>query len=198
MKRFALVLAAILLAFSGFAQKKAKFTEEDAKQFYRTIEGDYSLLNQKDSLVAMVHFTPIWQTPDNRFQWMYLEASRGQDVVLQKILEINPKSEKVFNVVMYDLKNPEQFVGKWGNRNFFDGFNKTILKDKSKLSFVKTSDFSYQMNGFKRISALKGCFPQGDLLHFKFVQQDERFYIKRMPNRTNQIKGYQGLKELTD
>lgn len=198
MKRFALVLAAILLAFSGFAQKNAKFTEEDAKQFYRTIEGDYSLLNQKDSLVATVHFTPIWQTSGNRFQWLYLEASRGQDVVLQKILEIKPKSEKVFNVVMYDLKNPEQFVGKWGNRNFFDGFNASILKDKTKLSFVKTSDFSYQMNGFKRISALKECFPQGDLLHLKFVQQDERFYIKRMPNRTNRIIGYQGLKELTD
>ena len=99
---------------------------------------------------------------------------------------------------MYDLKNPEQFVGKWGNRNFFDGFNASILKDKTKLSFVKTSDFSYQMNGFKRISALKECFPQGDLLHLKFVQQDERFYIKRMPNRTNRIIGYQGLKELTD
>lgn len=198
MKRFALVLAAIFLAFSGFAQKNAKFTEEDAKQFYRTIEGDYSLLNQKDSLVATVHFTPIWQTSGNRFQWLYLEASRGQDVVLQKILEIKPKSEKVFNVVMYDLKNPEQFVGKWGNRNFFDGFNASILKDKTKLSFVKTSDFSYQMNGFKRISALKECFPQGDLLHLKFVQQDERFYIKRMPNRTNRIIGYQGLKELTD
>ena len=198
MKRFALVLAAILLAFSGFAQKNAKFTEEDAKQFYRTIEGDYSLLNQKDSLVATVHFTPIWQTSGNRFQWLYLEASRGQDVVLQKILEIKPKSEKVFNVVMYDLKNPEQFVGKWGNRNFFDGFNASILKDKTKLSFVKTSDFSYQMNGFKRISALKECFPQGDLLHLKFVQQDERFYIKRMPTRTNRIIGYQGLKELTD
>jgi hypothetical protein len=53
------------------------------------------------------------------------------------------------------------------------------------------------MNGFKRIRDLK-CFPKGDLLHFKFVQQDERFYIKRMPERTNRILGYQGLWELTD
>ena len=55
MKRFALVLAAILLAFSGFSQEKAKFTEDDAKQFYRTLEGDYSLINEKDSIVATVH-----------------------------------------------------------------------------------------------------------------------------------------------
>ena len=89
MKRFALVLAAILLAFNGFAQKQPKFTEEDVKQFYRTIEGDYSLLNDKDSVVAMVHFTPIWETPENRFQWLYVEAIQGKEVVLQKVLEIN-------------------------------------------------------------------------------------------------------------
>ena len=186
------------MVFSGFAQKKAKFTEEDAKQFYRTIEGDYSLLNEKDSLVATVHFTPIWETPDNRFQWLYVEAVRDKEVVLQKVLEICPKDDKIFRVIMYDLKNPEQFVGKWGNRNFFDGFTTSILGGKTKLTFMKTSDFSYQMNGFKRIKALKNCFPTGDLLHFKFVQQDERFYIKRIPTNTNNIRGYQGLKELTD
>ena len=197
MKRFALILAAILLAFNGFAQKQPKFTEEDVKQFYRTIEGDYSLVNDKDSVVATVHFTPIWETPENRFQWFYLEASRGKEVVLQKVLEISAKDDKVFRVIMYDLKNPEKFVGKWGNRNFFDGVSKSILSGKTKLTFVKTSDFSYQMNGFKRIRELK-CFPKGDLLHFKFVQQDERFYIKRMPTRTNRILGYQGLRALTD
>jgi hypothetical protein len=98
---------------------------------------------------------------------------------------------------MYNLKNPEKFAGKWGNRNFFDGSTKNILSGKTKLTFVKTTDFSYQLNGFKSIRDLK-CFPKGDLLHFKFVQQDERFYIKRMPVRTNRILGYQGLKELTD
>jgi len=198
MKKVVLVLAAIFLAFSGFAQKTAKFTEEDAKQFYRTLQGDYSLVNEKDSIVAMVHITPIWESAGNRFQWLYIEISREKDVVLQKVLEVQPKNDKVFRVIMHDLKSPEQFVGKWGNRNFFDGFNTSILKGKTKLTFVKTSDFSYQMNGFKRIAALKTCFPKGDLLHFKFVQQDERFYIKRMPAKTNRIRGYQGLKELTD
>ena len=197
MKRFALILAAILLAFNSFAQKQPKFTEEHVKQFYRTIEGDYSLVNDKDSVVATVHFTPIWETPENRFQWLYLEATQGKEVVLQKVLEISAKDDKVFRVIMYDLKNPEKFVGKWGNRNFFDGVSNSILSGKTKLTFVKTSDFSYQMNGFKRIRELK-CFPKGDLLHFKFVQQDERFYIKRMPTRTNRILGYQGLRALTD
>ena len=197
MKRFAFILVAIVLTLNGFAQKQPKFTEDDAKQFYRTIQGDYTgQLN--DTTIATLHFTPIWERPDNRFQWLYVEAVRDKEVVLQKVLEISPKNDKVFRVIMYDLKNPEQFVGKWGNRNYFDGFTTSILKGKSKLTFVKTSDFSYQMNGFKRIKALKSCFPKGDLLHFKFVQQDERFYLKRMPARTNRILGYQGLKELTD
>ena len=87
MKRLALVIVAVLMACCGYAQNTPKFTEEDAKQFYRTIEGDYSLLDQQDSLVASVHFTPIWESSGNRFQWLYLEASRGKEVVLQKVLD---------------------------------------------------------------------------------------------------------------
>lgn len=197
MKRLALIFAAILLAFSGFAQKQPKFTEEDVRQFYLTLQGDY-IMAVNDSTIYAVHFTPIWETPDNPFQWLYLEASCDKAVALQKVLEIRPKTDKMFNVVMHDLKNPEQFVGKWGNPNFFDGFTTSILRGNSKLIFVKTSDFSYQLNGFKRIAALSDCFPQGDMLHFKFVQEDERFYIKRIPVNTNNIRGYQGRKELTD
>ena len=198
MKRFALIIAAILLTFSGIAQRAPKFTEEDAKQFYRTLEGDYSLFDEKDSLLATVHFTPIWESVGNRFQWLYVEASKGKEVVLQKVLEINPKNDKVFHVVMHDLNDPEQFAGKWGNRNFFDGFTTSILKRGPRIAFVKTSDFSYQTNGFLKIPTLSQCFSQGDLLHFKFVQEDERFYIKRIPVNTNNIRGYQGRKELTD
>ena len=197
MKRFALITAAIFVVFSGFAQKSAKFTEEDAKQFYRTMQGDYTMV-VNDSTTAYVHFTPIWESMGNRFQWMYVEATIGKDVVFQKVLELKPKTSSKFRVYLYDLKNPAEFAGKWANRNYFDGFTTSILKGRKRITFVKTSDFSYQMNGFKRIKALKSCFPKGDLLHFKFVQQDERFYIKRIPANTTRIRGYQGLKELTD
>lgn len=194
MKRLIIAIATILLTFNCLAQKAPKFTEDDAKQFYRTIQGDYSM-QVNDSTLVMVHFTPIWE--NERFQWLYMEASIEKKVVLQKVIEINPKTDKTFKVIVHTLKNPSQFVGKWANRNFFDGFNKNILAKSAKLTFVKTKDFSYQMNGFKRINALE-CFPKGDLLHFKFVQEDERFYIKRMPKGTNRILGYEGLKELTD
>ena len=197
MKRIALIVSAILLAFSGFAQKQPKFTEEDAKQFYRTMQGNYTMI-VNDSTTADVHFTPIWEGSGNQFQWLYLEASVDKKVVFQKILELQPKTDKKFRVYLYDLKNPAEFVGKWANRNCFDGFNTSILKGKKRMTFVKTSNFSYQTNdGPTRYGALD-CFPQGDLLHVKFVQEDERFYIKRLPKRTNRIIGYQGLKELTD
>lgn len=195
MKRFALVIAAMFLAFNGFAQKEPKFTEEDTKQFYRTIIGDY-VVQVNDSTTMMVHFTPIWERPDNRFQWMYLEVTNDQNVVMQKVLEVKPKNDKVFRVYIHDLKNPAEFAGKWGNRNYFDGFTTSILKGKRQISFVKTADFSYQTD-LIRCSALN-CFPKGDLLHFKFVQEDERFYIKRVPDGTSRILGYQGFKELTD
>lgn len=195
MKRFVLILSAILLTMSGFAQKQPKFTEEDTKQFYRTLQGDYTVA-VNDSTNYAVHFTPIWETPENRFQWMYLEVTFGKEVVLQKVLEVKPKSATVFRVIIHDLKDPDQFAGKWGNRNFFDGFNTSILKGKKKISFVKTSDFSYQTD-WVHCKPLT-CFPKGDLLHFKFVQEDERFYIKRMPKGTDRIIGYQGLRDLTD
>jgi len=197
MKRIALVIAAILLAFSGFAQKQPKFTEEDAKQFYRTMQGDY-VMQVNDSTTAMVHFVPIWEKPDNRFQWMYVEATIDKNVVFQKVLEVQPKSSTKFRVYVHDLKNPVEFAGKWANRNYFDGFTPSILKGGKRMTFVKTSDFSYQTNdGPTRYKAID-CFPQGDLLHFKFVQADERFFIKRVPKRTSRIIGYQGIKELTD
>ena len=197
MKRIALVIAAILLAFSGFAQKQPKFTEEDAKQFYRTMQGDY-VMQVNDSTTAMVHFVPIWEKPDNRFQWMYVEATIDKNVVFQKVLEVQPKSSTKFRVYLHDLKNPAEFAGKGANRNYFDGFTPSILKGGKRMTFVKTSDFSYQTNdGPTRYKAID-CFPQGDLLHFKFVQADERFFIKRVPKRTSRIIGYQGIKELTD
>ena len=192
MKKVFLILAAILLAFSGFAQK---YTENDAKQFYRTIQGDYTVI-VNDSTTAMAHFTPIWENMGNRFQWLYLEVVLGEKVILQKVLEVQPKTDKQFRVYVHDLKNPEHFVGKWGNRNYFDGFNNSIIKGGKRITFVKTSDFSYQSQ-WRRNKAID-CFPQGDMLHFKFVQEDERFYIKRVPKITDRILGYQGIKELTD
>ena len=95
MKKLALILSAIFLALSGFAQEKPKFTEDDAKQFYRTVQGDY-VMQVNDSATAMVHFTPIWENVGNRFQWMYVEATIGQKVVFQKVLEIRPKTSKKF------------------------------------------------------------------------------------------------------
>ena len=195
MKRFALILAAIFMVFSGFAQEK--FTEEDAKQFYRTMQGDYTVI-VNDSTTAMAHFTPIWENMGNPFQWMYVEVELNKKAILQKVIEVQPKNDKVFRVYVHDLKNPEQFVGKWGNRNYFDGFTPNILKSGKRMTFVKTSDFSYQTDSGPRRFGFIDCFPKGDLLHFKFVQSDERFFIKRIPNRTSRILGYQGIKELTD
>lgn len=195
MKRFALILAAIFMVFSGFAQEK--FTEEDAKQFYRTMQGDYTVI-VNDSTTAMAHFTPIWENMGNPFQWMYVEVELNKKAILQKVIEVQPKNGKVFRVYVHDLKNPEQFVGKWGNRNYFDGFTPSILKSGKRMTFVKTSDFSYQTDSGPRRFGFINCFPKGDLLHFKFVQSDERFFIKRIPNRTSRILGYQGIKELTD
>ena len=196
MKRLALILAAIFMVFNGFAQKQPKFTDEDAKQIYRTIQADYTVI-VNDSTTAMAHVTPIWENMGNRFQWMYVEVVMDKKVILQKVLEVQPKTDKQFRVYIHDLRNPEQFVGKWGNRNYFDGFNTSIIKGGKRLTFVKTSDFSYQMHKIMRVSEID-CFPKGDLLHLKFVQQDERFYVKRVPNKTNRILGYQGIKELTD
>lgn len=191
MKRFALLITAFLLTLGSMAQKQADFTDNDVKQFYNTLQGDYSMA-VNDSTLVEVHITPIWE--NQRFRWLYLEAVQGEQVILQKVLEVEPKSDKVFKVGIHSLKRPGQFAGKWSNRNFFDGFTSSILSGNHKLTFFKTDDFSYQTN-WNRINALE-CFPYGDLLHFKFVQADEMLYVKRMPANSTRIIGFQGLKEL--
>lgn len=190
MKRFALMIVAFFVAFSGFAQK---YTMEDVKQFYRTMQGDYTVI-VNDSTTASAHFTPIWENTGNPYKWMYAEVTMDDKVILQKVLEVKPKNEKVFRVRVHNLKDPEQFVGKWGNHNYFDGFTTAILKGGKNITFVKTHDFSYQSQWYRY--GVIDCFPNGDLLHFKFVDQDERFYVKRMPTGTSRILGYQGIKEL--
>lgn len=197
MKRIMITLAIILLVLKLFGQKKSNFTENDAKQFYRTIQGDYTgSLN--DSTTLSLHFTPIWEREDDRFHWLYMEATENESkkVVEQKILEIVPLSDISFRVILYDIKHPETFLGKWSNRNYFDGFNTSILKGKGKFLFMKTMDFEYQTNWNGR-KTLK-CFAKGAQVHFKFVQEDERLYVKWIPKRSSRIFGITFFKAMTD
>lgn len=197
MKRFMITLAIILLVLKLFGQKKSNYTENDAKQFYRTIQGDYTgSLN--DSTTLSLHFTPIWEREDDRFHWLYMEATENETkkVVEQKILEIVPLSDISFRVILYDIKHPESFIGKWSNRNYFDGFNTSILKGKGKFLFMKTMDFEYQTNWNGR-KTLK-CFAKGAQVHFKFVQEDERLYVKWIPKRSSRIFGITFFKAMTD
>ena len=184
MKRLLLLLTTLLLIFNGIAQTKQKYSEDDAKQFYRTIQGYYTgQLN--DSTTLSLYFTPIWERENDRFRWLYMELDNNsnKEVVEQKILEIQPVSDIAFKVVVHGIDHPEQFAGKWSNRNFFDGFNTGILKGKRKFTFMKTKDFEYQTSWSGRKN-LK-CIPAGDKVHFKFVQEDERLYVRRLLNRTS-------------
>ena len=186
MKRILLLLTVCLLTLGGMAQKNQNYSEEDLKQFYRTIQGYYTgQLN--DTTTIALHFTPIWE--HDPFRWFYMEAinTSNKIVVEQKIIEICPLSDIAFKVVVHGIAHPEQFVGKWSNRNFFDGFNTGILKGKKKFTFMKTMDFEYQ-TGWSGRKNLK-CFPAGDQIHFKFVQEDERLYVKRLLARSSDFAG---------
>lgn len=195
MKRILLLLTVCLLAFGGMAQKKQNYSEDDIKQFYRTIEGGYTgQLN--DTTVLRLFFTPIWE--HERFCWLYMEVVNDskKETIEQKVIEIRPISDISFKVVVHGLSHPELFAGKWGNRNYFDGFNTKILKGKRKFTFMKTKDFEYQ-TGWNRRKNLK-CIPSGDLVHFKFVQEDERLYVKRLLAHTSDFDEIVFFKELID
>ena len=197
MKRLFILLTISILSLNCIAQKNTGFTENDVKQFYRTIQGDYTG-KIGDSIDMALHFTPIWEKANDRFHWLYLEVVKTEtkEIVLQKILEIQPLTDITFKVVVHGIKKPQRFEGKWHERNFFDGFNTSILRGKSKFVFLKTKDFEYQTN-WKGRKGLK-CFPAGDKIHIKFVQEDERCYIQRVPKRSTRIFGTTFFKALTD
>lgn len=197
MKKTLILVLAFLLSINGIAQDKSKYDNNEIKQFYRTIQGNYTG-QIEDSTTLSIHFTPIWETENDPFHWLYLEATntKTKEVVVQKILEFKPLTDITFQIVIHGLRTPETFIGKWSNRNFFDGYNTGILKGKKKISFLKTKDFEYQTgwNGRKSLD----CFPSGDRIHFKFSQEDERLYIKRVPTHSSHIIGYTFFKALTD
>lgn len=197
MKRVTLLLTICLLTLGGMAQKNQNYSEEDVKQFYRTIQGDYTgQLN--DTTTLSLHFTPIWESLGDPFHWLYMEAvdNNTKEIVEQKVIEICPITNISFKVVVHGISHPEQFAGKWSNRNYFDGFTPGILKGKRNFTFLKTKDFEYQTswNGRKNLK----CFQPGDRIHFKFVQEDERLYVKCLLARTSDFLGIVFFKELTD
>lgn len=192
-----LFMATCLIITTSFAQKKSKFDENDLKQIYRTIQGEYKA-KVHDSVDVTVHFTPIWQN-DGRFHWLYMEAfyDENREIIDQKILEIVPVTKLTYKIIVHGLKDPKQFAGKWANRNFFDGYTTDILKGKSRFKFIKTTDFEYQTTGFYRRKSLSG-FKKGDRIHFKFVQGDERFYIKILRAKSSKLDGILFIKTPTD
>lgn len=193
MKKTVLLIAISLLSTCVFAQKQC--TENDIKQFYRTIQGSYKG-SINDSTTLSLHFTPIWE--NEPFKWLYMEAINDstKEIIEQKVIEIQPVNDINFKVVVHGLARPERFAGMWSNRNSFDGFNTSIFKGKSKFSFMKTMDFEYQTS-WNRRKILK-CFPSGDRVHFKFVQEDERLYVKRLLSGTSTLVGITFYKEVTD
>ncbi|MCR5646557.1 MAG: hypothetical protein K6F96_09300 [Bacteroidales bacterium] len=192
MKKFFFILALSLLSFSGMAQK---FSEDDVKQFYRTLQGVYvGQLN--DSTTVTMHFASIWEY--DPFKWLYLEVINDvtKEVMTQNVLEVIPVSDITFKLAVYQLKSPELFVGKWSNRNFFDGFNTAMLTGKGVFKFMKTKNYEYQTEWNSR-KALT-CFPSGDKLHFKFSQGDERLDVKRLLKGSSHLVGYFFLKAPMD
>ena len=95
MKRIALILTSIFLAFNGFAQKHPKFTEEDARHFYQTMQGEYTVI-VNDSTTAEAYITPIWENLGNPYKWLYVEVVLDKKVLLQKVLEMKSKTTKCF------------------------------------------------------------------------------------------------------
>lgn len=191
MKRFLLILTLCVAGLCGTAQQAT----DDVKQFYRTLQGDYTA-QVNDSVSLSLHLTPIWE--QDRFQWLYLEAidNGTQQVLEQKILEVKPLKHSTFKVIVHGIRQPETFAGKWSNRNFFDGYNAHILKGKGTFVFMKTKDFEYQTNWNGR--KLLKCFPKRDRIHFKCSQEDERIWVKRVPAGTSNIKGFVFFKDPTD
>lgn len=191
MKRILLILTLCAAGLFGMAQQAT----DDVKQFYRTLQGDYTgQLN--DSVTLSLHLTPIWE--QERFQWLYLEVvdNGTQQVLEQKILEVTPLKQSTFKLIVHGIRQPETFVGKWSNRNFFDGYNAHILKGKGSFVFMKTKDFDYQTNWNGR--KVFKCFQKRDRVHFKCSQEDERIWVKFVPAGTSNIKGVVFFKDPTD
>mgnify|MGYP006435174209 CR=1 FL=1 len=145
MKTYYLVLA-LLISVSSFSQEK---NNSDVDRLVNYMSGKFDSSRQaqnydqyKNIQLVMI---PIWEDKDEH--WLYVEqavASNPNEPNRQCFYKISKSEDNTITSQVYELKEPEKFIGKWENPSFFD----QITMDDIKLREGCAIYFTQEAKGF--------------------------------------------------
>lgn len=186
-----LILAlAIFFSSVSLAQKPQKYTIDDVNKICGTIQGTYKALDG-DTAAMTLRIIPL-QTGALAFRF-YAELCYDSinTPIEQKVFDIIPVNEKVYTFVVHDFKDGTRFAH--ADKSILNQIAPSDLKGKKKHTFYRTRTSDYQTNwqGRKAFKSIK----KGDRLHYKFSEEEGRFYVKRVPVRLNRIFGTTFVKQ---
>ncbi len=163
------VFIVIILLFSvnlGFAQT-IKVKQKDVKKLAATMAGEFSSEEQSKTDSTIFHIKlrmkPIWKDKKDGF-WFYVEqaAAETEDKPYrQRIYHLYRQDEKTIVSKVYEMKNPENYIGGWKDESKLKNLNADSLIDRQGCSILlsKNTDgnFSGSTPGKECLSSLRGA-----------------------------------------
>jgi len=192
MRFFRTLILAFAVVFSSvcFAQKAPKYTIDDVNRICETVQGIYKA-KDGDTAAMTLRIIPL-QNEAKAFRF-YAELCYDSisTPIEQKVFDIVPISSKVFTFVIHNMKDGTRFAH--ADKATLNKIAPSDLKGKRKHTFynTKTSDYQTNWQGHKAFKSVKS----GDRLHYKFSNEEGRFYVKRVPYRSTRILGITFVKQ---
>ena len=186
------MILALAIVFSPvcLAQKPIQYTIDDMNQLCGTIQGTYKA-KDGDTATMTLRIIPL-QNGVKAFRF-YLELCYDSinTPLEQKVFDIEPVNAKVFKFIVHNLKDPARFAR--AEKASLNQIGPNDIKGKKKHTFYRTKTSDYQTNwqGRKAFKTLQN----GDRLHYKFSNEENRFYVKRVPLHTTRILGTTFVKQ---
>lgn len=192
MKSVRFLFLALTLALSSicFAQKPLKYTTEDVNLVCSTVQGVYKALDG-DTAAMTLRIIPL-QNESRTFRFYVELCYDSINMPLeQKVMDIVPQNDKVFKFIVHNIKNSARFAR--ADKAELNKIGPNDLSGKKKHIFyrTKTSDYQTAWQGRKAFKSIK----RGDKLHYKFSNEEGRFYVKHVPAHTSRILGTTFVKQ---
>ncbi|GAA0873488.1 hypothetical protein GCM10009117_26350 [Gangjinia marincola] len=139
------------LAVSLIACKRSTNVEQsDIAELHEVMQGTFS--SKKQSLAdstyfnIILHMYPIWQ---DKGAYLYVEQSLSNmpdQPYRQRIYELKKASDSTIASVVYELPNPELYIGKWENPYAFEQLDPSDLIERNGCAVVlkKVADKIYE------------------------------------------------------
>ena len=139
MKRYSILLFAVLLAFSCKDSKEnteiTKDPDADLNELFTLMQGSFNSEKQAaaDSTYYNIslHMYPIWE---EQGRYLYVEQalnSMQDKPYRQRVYEVTQLNDSVFSSAVYTIPNDSLWIGKWKNPAEFNAIGPGSLEERT-------------------------------------------------------------------